>query len=118
MYVELGNGAAKQAKRTASGEPERDEDGFVVHEPIAGGGARVTRVEIPEGTPLAEAFVSITQPVRGVWANHSDEAPEWVESDSDGLAALLAEHFGCKVGRPRGWKGVDVDRRDDAEDDE
>ena len=106
MYAELGNRSAKQAKRTASGEPERDEDGFVVHEAIAGDEERVTRLEIPDGVPLGEAFVSITQPVRGVWANHSDEPPAWVESDSDALAALLAEHYGCRVGRPRGWKGI------------
>lgn len=109
MFVELGNKAAIQARRGADGEPERDDEGFVVHEPIAGDEQRVTRVEVPEGVPLAEAFVSITQPVRGVWANHSDEPPMWVESDSEGLAALLAEHFGCRIGRPRGWKGISLD---------
>lgn len=48
----------------------------------------------PEDT-LAEVFTNITHP-RGIWAAHAKtgSAPAWVASDSPGLAALLAEHFG------------------------
>jgi len=58
-------------------------------------GKRSTQIEIPDGTTLGEAFKAITDP-KGVWAHHASEGavPAWVASDSPGLAALLAEHFG------------------------
>jgi hypothetical protein len=106
MYVELGNAKAKQAKKGPDGEPLRDEEGYVVHELIPGGEDRETRLEIPEGTSIGEAFVAITTPIRGAWANHSAGPPAWVESDSEALEIVLAEHFGCRRGRPKAWKGV------------
>jgi hypothetical protein len=39
-----------------------------------------------------------------VWSEHSDKPPAWVESDDELMAALIADHFGCRVGRPRNWK--------------
>jgi hypothetical protein len=101
VRVLLGNPAAKDA---ASGDPLD--------------GDRVTTVHIPDTYTLLEAVATVTAP-DGVWARHTqhqtpDDAGEgaapaavpaaWVESDHGGLAALLADHFGCKVGRPKGWK--------------
>lgn len=58
-------------------------------------GKQATVVDFPEGTSLAEAFTAVTSP-QGVWAFHAEEGhqPAWVASDSEGLSALLAEHFG------------------------
>jgi hypothetical protein len=58
-------------------------------------GKRSTKVEVPEGYTLSEAFTAITHP-QGLWVKHSQDSkpPAWVASDSPGLAALLAEHFG------------------------
>jgi hypothetical protein len=46
----------------------------------------------------------------GAWNHHSqgdavaDTTPDWVESDNEALAQLLASQFGCPVGRPASWK--------------
>jgi len=95
MQVLLGNETAQHAVG-------RDDNDAVIHEPLDGN--RITAVHIPDDYTLAEAFQCVTAP-DGVWAHHGqpDTKPVWVESDSVGLAALLAEHFGCEVGRPDGW---------------
>lgn len=69
------------------------------------GGYGVTTANIPDSVNLGNAFKTITDP-GGVYAAHSDEAPAWVESDSDGLAMLLSEHYGCPIGEPAGWDGA------------
>lgn len=58
-------------------------------------GKRATIVDIPDELPLGQALTAITHP-QGVWASHAKPGavPAWVASDSPGLAALLAEHFG------------------------
>lgn len=58
-------------------------------------GKRATTLNFPEGTSIGEAFTNTTHP-QGAWAAHAEEGatPAWVASDSDGLAQLLAEHFG------------------------
>lgn len=58
-------------------------------------GKRATTIDFDEGVTLASAFKTVTDP-RGVWANHATDgaSPAWVASDSPGLAAILAEHFG------------------------
>lgn len=39
------------------------------------------------------------------WANDSDQPPSWVECpENDLLAQVIAQHFGCPVGRPKKWK--------------
>lgn len=52
--------------------------------------------------PEQEAFVSITHPGAGTWVNHAvaGSKPSWVWSDNDEFAQMLAEHYGCPVGRP------------------
>lgn len=89
MYLELGN------SQTKSGQ--RNDDGTVTFQPLDGD--RVTTVVFPEGTSIAEAFATVTAG-NGVWANHSDGTPTWVECSSAGLQALLAEHYGCDEGKP------------------
>ena len=91
MRLELGNTKAKSARRN-------DGDDSVTFEPLKG--KRVTVVEFPEDVSLSEAFASVTA-ANGIWANHSDKPPAWVASDSPGLQALLAEHFGCEEGAPK-----------------
>lgn len=99
MRVLLGNSAAKEAYR--------DDKGALHHRALKG--ARVTTVVIPDSYTLMEA-VSTIAAADGAWNHHSqgddvtDSAPDWVESDNDGLAQLLAEHFECPKGRPKGWK--------------
>lgn len=38
------------------------------------------------------------------WKQESDKPPVWVEGDDELLVALVADHFGCPVGRPKSWK--------------
>lgn len=66
-------------------------------------GNRVTTVQYPAQRTLAERFADITDPREGLWRHHSDQAPAWVESNDDQLAALVAEHYGCPVGCPPSW---------------
>lgn len=91
--IEMGNHDAKH------GVGRDDKTDEVLFEKIDG--QRVFRMVTPEGWTLGETFTSITQPVRGAWANHSDSPPAWVETNSAGLTALLAEHFGCEAGAPK-----------------
>lgn len=100
MRVQLGNPAAKEAYRDDKGLHHRNLKG-----------ARVTTIVIPDTYSLMEA-VSAVVAQDGAWNHHSqgdnvtDTSPDWVESDNDGLAQLLAEHFECAKGRPKGWKDV------------
>lgn len=43
------------------------------------------------------------------WKGHSNDPPEWVESDVEPLAKLVASRFTlgdhqCAIGRPKGWE--------------
>lgn len=101
MRVLLGNSAAKEAYR--------DADGLLRHRGLPG--SRVTTIVIPGGYSLIEAVSAVTAQ-DGAWNHHSsgddpsDSTPDWVESDSGPLEQLLAEHFGCPIGRPDGWQDV------------
>jgi len=86
MYLKLGNPKAKEALA----------EGVNASEFRSLKGGRETLVNFPDDWTLAQAFVALTAP-NGIWANHSDAPAAWVASDSEGLAALAAEHFGCKV---------------------
>jgi hypothetical protein len=101
VRVLLGNSAAKEAYR--------DREGTLNHRDVDG--SRVTTIVIPGGYSLIEAVSAVTAQ-DGAWNHHSrgdgpgDSAPDWVESDNDALAQLLAEHFECPIGRPDGWQDV------------
>lgn len=41
--------------------------------------------------------------VEDLWRSHGSDNPDWVESDDAELAQLVADHYGCPVGRPEGW---------------
>lgn len=89
MRLELGNTSPK--------EGHRNDDDSVTFTAMEGN--RVTVVNFPEGTSIGEAFASVTAP-NGIWSYHSEDAPAWVECESEGLQALLVEHFGCEAGKP------------------
>lgn len=67
-------------------------------------GEQITTANIPDSDPLASKLRTIThgdQHTAGIWPTHSTApAPSWVESDDPELAAAIAEHYGCPVGRP------------------
>lgn len=99
MRVLLGNSAAKEAFL--------DGDGELKHRALPG--RRITTVVIPDTYNFLEAFQAVTAG-DGAWNHHSqgndpaDSSPDWVESDNDGLASLLAQHFECRIGRPDEWQ--------------
>jgi hypothetical protein len=74
-------------------------------------GKRITKIVIPDSYSVLEAL-QVVVAADGVWNNHTegdnvtDHAPDWVESDNEGMAQLLALEFGCPVGRPKSWKAV------------
>ena len=39
-----------------------------------------------------------------LWSKHSDKPPAWIVGTDELLVALLADHYGCPVGRPKSWK--------------
>jgi hypothetical protein len=91
MLVELGLDTAK--------EEHKDENDELFYVPLDG--LRVCSIHVPEGQPTGETFTTIVHPARGIAAVHSDKAPTWVSCpDKPALEALLAEHFGCPVGKP------------------
>lgn len=102
MYVELGNAHAVNLKRV-------DYDDGSYHtkkEPVEGN--QVTRLDFPEGLPLLEAFNTVVAVCRLHFNDddsvHGHHLPAWIESDSEGLKNLLAEHYGVTKARPKsGW---------------
>jgi hypothetical protein len=90
MEVLLGNTAAKDVRvDEKTGKPKE----------VVLDGRRVCRVVVPSTIGVAEVFNSIVDPERGLWQAQSTKPPTWVESDNAALEAMLAEHFGCDVGR-------------------
>jgi len=100
MRVNLGNEAPIEGYRDPeSGDPE------LVRYRRVEGGKRVTHVDIPSGKSMGDAFRLVTGLVPYHFAKGA--GPVWVESESPGLTALLAEHYGLdpdKAGRPADWK--------------
>lgn len=68
-------------------------------------GNRITSIQTHDMTRAAMDDITRSN---GVVANHFADGtgPVWVESDSPLLAASIAEHYGCPVGRPDGWEPV------------
>lgn len=59
-----------------------------------------------DASDLRAAVVEITHP-GGVWAAHSDaDAPAWVASTNDQLAAMLSAWWGCEQREPDDGQGV------------
>jgi hypothetical protein len=52
---------------------------------------------------LMEFIGNITARGRGVWDNHSNAPPAWVESDNEAVAIILSAQYGCPIGRPEDW---------------
>lgn len=68
-------------------------------------GNRVTSMQLNEvdidGRPSREMCSNMA---KLFWAKHSDKPPAWIEGNDELLVALLADHYGCPVGRPKSWK--------------
>jgi hypothetical protein len=75
---------------------------FVHHRPAPG--HRVTHVGAPLGSRIDLVFREIVAP-GGIWDNHAAKGSKavWVESDDPALAKMLADYFGCPIGRPADW---------------
>lgn len=98
MYVLLGNDKALEGYR----DPTSDDPDLVRYRDLEG--QRVTSISIPEGMSLNEAFQSVVTAFEYHIAQ--GEKPSFVESDSEGLQALLSEHFGLtktQNTRPKTW---------------
>lgn len=99
MWVEFGNDSAIEGFR----EGDSDEVKYRSLE-----GQQVTAVTLPSDVSLQEAFTTSVAAVNFHFAEQPDgtrSKPAWIDSDSDGLKALLAENFGLKAGqaRPKTW---------------
>lgn len=98
IVVWMGNTDAKAGHRLADGEL------VVTHKT----GERVMTVGFHRGTSVMEALRMVCD-ARGVWAAQSWAPPAWVESTNEGLALVLADHYGCPIGRPQGWGELNAD---------
>jgi hypothetical protein len=105
VWVQFGNDHAVEAYRETSGDSEESE---LKHRSVQG--RQITALVMPDDWSLSESFVTTLE----VASHHFDTDPEtddkhppaWIESSSEGLTALLVEHFGLKNNkRPRGWDG-------------
>lgn len=98
MYVQIGNSDALEGYR----DPTSDDPDAVRYRPLDG--QQVTTLNFPEGVGLQESFSAT---VTALGYHMTDGAtPAWVESDSEGLLALLLEHFNItasKNTRPKTW---------------
>ena len=75
MRIEMGNENAKEGRYDWRSEKVQT----VV---IGDGLRRTTIVSPPPGKHAFQVFMEVTDPNRGVWANHSaDKAPAWVVAD-------------------------------------
>lgn len=75
--------------------------------PLGVEGNSITTFIVPDDVGALEAIRTVAD----TWTPyHSDDPPEWVESDNDVVADGVAEHFGCKVGRPKKWDSAGADR--------
>lgn len=103
MIVQLGNVAPHEVlhrddvkRRGLKVSDYEAHDGERLRVPIPVKDA-VTTVEVPEERSVRDAFLEVTH----LWDYHSARPPSWVASDSQGLASLLAENYGCDVAELR-----------------
>lgn len=98
MYLLVGNNDAIEGYRDATS----DDPDLVRFRPVDG--ERITELRFPEGTGLQEAFTTALAALESHMAQGA--SPTWIESDSEGLTALLQEHWGltqAKTSRPKTW---------------
>lgn len=83
-------------------DPGTDETKIRVRKDL---GRRVTAMSLNEvdGQDQPSRAMNLTMVTR-LWAMHSDQSPAWVEGDDELLCALVADHYGCELGRPKNWK--------------
>ena len=83
-----------------SATAERDENDVVKVEFTEAPEELVNITRLPRSWSLLQCFQSVTL-AGGVHDSHFAEAPTWVECpEKPMLAEMLAEHFGCVVGKP------------------
>lgn len=94
MLVELGNIAAVES--VFNQETQQ-------HEDVDLPGERVSSFTLPDDIPLATAFLAVVDGFN--YHAKVGAVPVWIEGDSDGLVALLCQHYGVppKTQRPRDW---------------
>lgn len=85
IYVNIGNNDAIEGFR----DPTSDDPDLVRYRPAEG--ERVTNIVFPEGMSLNEAFSTTLAALEHHMAQGA--TPTSIESDSDGLASLLREHW-------------------------
>lgn len=96
----LGNTAPVEVVKIEDGEDVREQR---TARPDLGN--TLTTVSFPDGWDLGEQLKAVGD----LWPYHSDDPPEWVESDDALLAEVVARNFtsdehSCRVGRPSGWR--------------
>lgn len=67
-------------------------------------GQRVTTMSLNEvdGDDRPSRAMNLALAAR-IWSFHSDEDPAWVDGDDELLVELIADHYGCPIGRPDDW---------------
>lgn len=76
----------------------------VDHVPRKDLGRRETTMDLNEtdGDDNPSRAMNFTLATR-FWGRHSDKPPAWVDGTDELLVALLADHYGCPIGRPKNW---------------
>lgn len=95
--VRLGNTAVREVIGA-------DPDGTPIHRRYSGQATcTITLPDDDNGWTHDERVRTVTH-TDGHWTAHSSQPPAWVECPEDpDLETVLAEHFGCPVGRPASW---------------
>jgi hypothetical protein len=68
-------------------------------------GKRTTTMMLNEvdGDDRPSRAMNLTLAAR-FWGKHSDQPPAWVDGDDELLIQLVADYYGCRIGRPKNWK--------------
>lgn len=103
---------------TAPKEVHRDDAGVETHVELGELGDTVTIFSIPPEMPILEAAKNVCDAFAGPDMDdlenpetgyHSNAGAAWVDGDPElsGLIQVIADQYGCKVGRPKSWPTPD-----------
>lgn len=96
-HLLLGNTSPIETYKALTEDGEEGGIEEVVKVPRKDLGNTITRFNIPDNTKLSEALLVVVDAFDN---HHSDEPPAWVESDSEALALIISDHYGCPIGQP------------------